>query len=174
MTRRTRYREQYMRLLRAVVVVCAIVFAAPLADRAAGAVPEEPTESAPVVGICASELLAGGDAEAALANIERLAETDDGPPGEVPAWFLEEIGFMPNARDVRWGTSVMGYVVDGESAAVLEQLCLRMQLRGWRCVPLGDVGGATFLKDVGQCTWALATCTQVGDATSVVIRLNGR
>lgn len=173
MTGASANRWHHVRLARAVVVVCAIVLAAPLIDGAAGAAAAEPPNSIPAEGIHAGELLAGGDAETALARIEHRAETADDALSEASAWFLEEIGFLPNARDVRWSGSVAGYVVDDESAAVFGQLRLHMQRRGWRCVPLGDVDGATFLKGFGQCSWALATCTQVGEATSVVIRLNG-
>ncbi len=91
--------------------------------------------------------------------------------GAVPDWFDREIGLLPGARDVRVSGAVVGYVVEGESGDALDALCAHMEERGWTCVLLGGVEGATFVKRTGACAWVLGTCTQTGSATSVVLRM---
>ena len=155
------------RLAKAIAVVAALVLAVPCSGVVCGRVSDEqPAGSAPA-GIGAAALIGqGGDAQDL---IERIEEAADGGIGQPPAWFSEEIGVLPDARDVRASGAVVGYMVDAESQATLEALRMHMEGRGWTCVPSTEAGAATFVKESGQCTWAFATCVQVGPSTSVVV-----
>ena len=115
------------------------------------------------------ELVMSDDPYAALERIEELAESTD---AQVPDAFAREIGFPPGAADIRvdeTGT-VVGYSVAEDADCALDGLKEHMESLGWTAVPLGGEKGATFVKSSGACTWALATCTQIGDGTSVVMR----
>lgn len=157
------------RLLKAIAIVVAIVVAAPGVDAVARYAATPQRASAAVGGIDAGFLLESGDASTALDRIEGLSS---GEAADVPRAFSEEVGFLPDARDVRASIdgAVVGYVVDSGADDALRRLIGHMQLRGWTEVPLGEVEGATFVKREGSCRWALATCTQVGAATNVVVR----
>ena len=174
MTSRT-IATQHRRLAVAVVIAAAIVFAPLVADRIlkeAGLVSPDAQVSS-VGGLDAWAILEGEDAEEVLARLEKAAEPDG--LEAVPSAFLDEVGILPEARDVRASGdgAVVGYVVDADVGDVLACVLEHMQARGWTGVSLGGVDGYTFLKGSGRYTWALATCTQVGNATSVVMRLKG-
>lgn len=160
--------ERY-RALKATALVLAIVLMAPgmqvLFDLAGE--PRAPT--AAYGALDSSSLVRGDDPFATLDRIEELASSGDAQP---PGSFAAEVGFLPGARDVRVDEtgSVVGYVVDGEAAGTAVALTRHMEARGWSAVSLGDVEGATFVKPDGACTWVLATCTQAGRYTSVVMR----
>ena len=160
---------QRVRLCLAVAIVAAIVFAAPAIDAlafrgdATSVVPDGQT------GIRGKSVLDAPSFEGALEELESRAFQVE---AAVPDWFEEEVGFLPGARDVRVDGSgrVVGYVVDRDAEAALDGLKQHMQSLGWTAVPLGQVEGFTFLKPHGSHTWLLATCTQAGAATCVVIR----
>lgn len=158
------------RLAAAMAIVTAIVVAAPLSQAASSAA--EPGGD-PIIGssIRAHDLVGDGDAEQVLSRIEELA--DAGGERSVPDGFEGEIGFLPDVRDIRTSGPIVGYVVDGSAADAFDRLCVLMESRGWNSVPIGEANGATFMKGSGTLTWALVTCTQVGDATTVVFRLRG-
>lgn len=158
------------RLALALAIVVAIVVVGPVsnavfavAGTASGATPAN-------AALRASDLIAGGDVDKALSNIEQAAEPGATSADSVPDEYAEEIGFMAGARDVRASGSVVGFVVDGACDDAYEKLCAHMELKGWAAVPISAMTGATFVKESGRYTWALATCTQVGNATSVVLR----
>lgn len=157
-----------MRQLKALAIVIALVFVAPALDYALGGVGEVHGVEAEQVGIDLSALSQTGDANSVLDGIEVMAN----PRGLPPTWFEEEIGVLPGAYDVRASGPVVGYSVQQECDEAVRLLKTHMINHGWTCVSLGSVEGATFVKDSGACTWALATCTQVGSTTSVVIRCN--
>ena len=178
-----------LRRVRAVAIVVALVLAVPAADAALRAVvpAEDGARASPATGLDANALAGVGGPEAFLDRLEALATVDvtgsggtgQGSAGpsdveapEVPAAFASEIGFLDGARDVRVsdGGAVVGYVMEGDAREVLEQLNRHMEAAGWAGVALGDRWGATYVKNEGACTWALASCTQVGAATSVVVR----
>ena len=160
--------EARFRLLRAVAIVLAIVLSAPGASALANVGGGHVEAAGAARGIDASSLTAG-TADEALERIEGLAY---GKEQDVPEYFEREIGLLPGWRDVKTGAegSVVGYVVEGDCETVLPMLVEHMQQRGWVAVPLGSADGYTFSKREGSCTWALATCTQVGEAVSVVFR----
>lgn len=120
-------------------------------------------------GLHSEVLNAAADPFESLDKVEALVE---GGAADLPEAFCAEVGFLPNANDVRChgGGAVVGYSVEGGEDETLEKLVEHMRCRGWTSVPLGEVCGATFLKDEGRYTWVLATCTQVGSATCVVMR----
>lgn len=156
------------RLTGAILIVTAIVFAAPLTDAAF----KPTTSSRPTAsdngGINIASALTGGSVDDAITQLELLVNQTS----TLPEWFQEEAGALPGAHDVRVSGSVVGYTVEGNDADVLKELQAHMTSRGWTCVPLGGIVGATFVKESGSFTWALVTCTQVGSVTSVVTRCN--
>ena len=92
----------------------------------------------------------------------------------VPSWFLNEIGLPDGARDIRVSEAedVVGCAVDdvGGSAEVFALICGRLADAGWAENPTGVEGCSVFTKREGVCRWAMVSCIQVGDATSVVVR----
>lgn len=159
------------RLATALFVVTLLVAVAPISGAFVGDSHADEVEARPFAGIEAQALSHAGDAEGVVARLENMA----GAGGETvaPVWFRREVAYLPNARDVRAdGSSVVGYLVEGACDDVLDDLIAHMEVRGWTAVPLGEACGATFVKRSGTCTWALATCTQVGAATSIVFRCN--
>ena len=168
-------RSHAKRLIAAVVVVAVIVFSPIAIDSAFNTAEAEESDamSANAEGLDAQALIGGKDASTVLEELEDAAKADGFKA--VPPVFFDEIGFLPDARDVRVSAdgAIVGYVVDDGVEEALANLLLHMEARGWAGVSLGGVDGYTFLKDSGQCTWVLATCTQVGDVTSVVMRVSG-
>lgn len=162
------------RAVKAVLLVAVVIAAAPVADAALQAGGAVQAPEAAVAGLDATSVMQAPGAEGVLENLERLADAG-AVQSAVPEAIEREVGFPPGARDVRVGASgqVVGYLVDGDPAPALAQLEERLGSRGWTAVPLGGLDGATFLKEDGEYTWALATCTQSGSATCVVIRLKG-
>ena len=157
------------RSLKAVAIVIALVLAVPCCNAVVNAVRPKAEGAASTAGLDAQAIVGSGDPNAALDMIEAVAEADS---AAVPEGFDDEIGIPPGARDIRANGdgSVVGYLVDGASEGVFDQLSAQMTLRGWTAVSFGEEGTATFVKDGGRYSWALATCTQSGSATSVVIR----
>jgi len=165
--------EARSRFLKAVAVVCVLILLVPTVDsairfatrgQAAGAL--DTAER----GIDSEALL---DVTDAFGSLERIESVAQGTDVAVPEPFSSEIGLLPGARDIRASPQgdVVGYLVDGGSGEVLGEVSRYMEERGWTVVPLGGVQGATFVKSVGECTWALVTCTQVGAGTAVVVRV---
>lgn len=155
-----------MRQAKAIAIVVALILFVPATGflfREEGATDAAELANA---GINASALSSAGDVDAMLERLEALAESTESPP----AWFSDEIGILPEARNVRVSGSVVGYSVTGDSDKTLQLLRANMFDRGWTCVSLGGLEGATFVKESGVCTWALVTCAQVGSTTSVVVR----
>ena len=126
-------------------------------------------EGAQPTGIDASRLAGIDDPFERLDEIERLAQAST---ANIPAAFLDEVGLLSGARDIRASDdgTVVGYAVDLDAGDAFARLSEHMAARGWKAVPLEQGTGATFVKEGGRCTWALATCTETGTATSIVIR----
>ena len=160
--------ETRFRLLKAVAIVLAIVLSAPGVSTLAH-IGADHAEAVGVMQGIDAQALTAGSTEEALDRIEKLAFEDR---QDAPSYFEEEVGLLANCRDVRVGAggSVVSYVVEGDCETVLGMLVEHMEQRGWVAVPLGSANGYTFSKQNGSCTWALATCTQSGDAVSVVFR----
>ena len=157
------------RALKALALVMAVLLMVPGVE-ALLKVAWPPSKAVAVAeGIDSQALLRVGDPFEALDRLDGVADAGN---GDVPAELSEEVGLLPGARDVRVDATgaVLGYVVPGESSAVERLLCDRMKSFGWSAVSLGGVEGATYLKSQGTFTWALVTCTQVDDTTSVVVR----
>ena len=159
------------RLIAAAAVVTVLIAIVPISGFLVGDKSAADANAPAFVGIHAQALAQADDIEGMLNQLEDMARVEGEAP--TPAWFQREIGVLPNARDVRTdGTSVVGFLVDGTSDEVLAALTSHMEGRGWIAVPLGEVEGATFVKQTGVCTWVLATCSQTGSVTSVVLRCN--
>ena len=157
-----------LRPLKAVAIVLAILVMVPGVDAVVHTIGASDNQGAAFVGLDASAFAASDDAYVFADKLEEAANANIGNP---PSEFSREIGLLAGARDVRVYESgrVVGYVLDDESQHVVELLKKHMEQRGWTSVDLGGYTGATFVKDEGECKWALATCNQVGSATSVVM-----
>ena len=157
------------RLVAALLIAAALVLAAPVADALVGWRCEagEVASGQPIVRL-GEQGIAGNP----LMVVDGIEVDIDATGASVPGYFAEEVGLPEAYRDVRVdGTGhVVGCVVDGRADEVIASIVGRMEDRGWTAVPLGQAEGATFVKAGGACTWVLATCTQVGDSTSVVYR----
>lgn len=153
------------RIAASCAIAAGIVFAAPAVDSAFRAAGVEPGGNKPV-GFDASDMLDGGDAVDALIRIEEALGETNGPP----EWLENEGCLLPGARDVRLSGSVAGYVVDKRESDAFAEITAHMEAKGWTSVPLGGVSGATFVRESDAGAWMLVTCTQVGTATSVVVR----
>lgn len=157
------------RLFAALLIAAALVLSVPVADALIGWCREtgEAASGQPIVVL--GKPGAAGDPLAVLDGIEVDIDATGAP---VPDYFAEEVGLPEAYRDVRVdGTGrIVGCVVDGRADEVIAGIVGHMEDWGWTAVPLGRAEGATFVKAGGACTWVLATCTQIGDSTSVVYR----
>lgn len=162
--------SQPSRLVTAIALVAVVVFAVPTVDAVFFSRGGMAGIAETGAGLQAEPILNAGNIDEVLESIEQAVVQDE---GEAPDWFEAEVGLLPDARDIRVGNSgkVVGYVVDCDTEQARASLKEHMEELGWKCVSLGQVDGFTFIKSSGACTWALATCTQVASATSVVIRL---
>lgn len=153
----------------ALLIAAALVLSVPVADALIGRCREtgEAASGHPIVSLGKSSI--AGDPLTVLDGIEVGI---DATGASVPSYFVEEVGLPEAYRDVRVDDTghVVGCVVDGRADEVIASIVGCMENRGWTTVPLGQAEGATFMKAGGACTWVLATCTQVGDSTSVVYR----
>lgn len=167
-------KQQTARLLRAssMVGICAFAFPAvcmaieqgsPADMGALGDLPSAP------IGLDASSI-EWGDPYAALDQLEECASVEAQPPDA----FMREAGFPSGAREQHADTSgmVVGCTLDSPEDVSFAAVCDVLAAKGWACVPLQGMSGATFVKRGGGLRWMLVTCTQVGEATSVVYRLN--
>jgi hypothetical protein len=157
------------RSVRAVAIVLAIVLMVPGVEAIARFTHSADAQSASASELEAASLIDAFDTTASLERIEQAASIEG---RALPPAFANEIGLLPSARDVRMNEdgSVIGYVVDCNADKARSQLLERMGSNGWTAVELDQAYGTTFVKTSGDLTWALATCTQVGSSTSVVIR----
>ena len=151
---------------------CAIVLAAISAVPLSGMLASQPAAAqAPATsgGLRASDIVNEPDPLQALDKLELAAES---APCRLPLYFEQEIGLPIGARDVRVNGdgSVVGYVMDESPPTAFNRIRSQMEDAGWTEVPLGSILGATFVKAGGSCTWALASCVEVGCSTSVVFR----
>lgn len=160
---------QKWRLARAVAIVLALLCVAPGVDVALGMVGGADTGASPVSRFEASPYIDGDDPFGTLDRIDSALEVGE---AVLPESFSEELHLLEGADDLRVDPTgmVVGYNVEGSEDEVLERIVSIMGDKGWTSVPLGRVTGSTFVKSEGRYTWALVTCTQVGDCTSVVTR----
>ena len=158
-----------MRALKAVAVVMALLLMVPGIDALVRATGGSAAYGAATGGIDSRSLVQVDDPFATLDRIEGVADAEG---ADVPEAFASEVGLLSGARNVRADATgeVVGYEVSGNAADAADRLAKHMKERGWSAVSLGGLDGATFVKAGGELAWALATCTQVADSTTVVVR----
>lgn len=126
-------------------------------DAAIGAFPEAPS----VIELGLSRITNPGQGGALLSGAS---------PPTIPT-EAEAIGaILPDATDalIDEGHGLIGYGAQGDPASVFESIVSAMEGDGWICVRLDGVQGGTFLREKGDVTWVLVTCTDNGFGTSVV------
>ena len=158
------------RLVRAVAIVAVAVFAVPSACFLLSPSESLADTQMSASGISAREVIGNtGDVQGFLDRAEQASSAKGGP---LPELFEQEVGLPLRSRDVRVDESgtVVGCTVDADAGEVLAGIRLEMEKRGWHEVPLGEIEGSTFVKNMGSYSWVLVTCTQVGNSTSVVFR----
>lgn len=160
---------QKRRLAMAIAIVACTLALAPVSGAVFMGLHRLPLSVASEEGIWAANIVDDRDVQGALSRLEELAQTGE---RSLPEFFEKEIGFLAGARDVRSSGAgrVVGYLVDDGSREALESVRRLMSRAGWSEVSLGGEQGATFVKEGGDCTWALVTCTQTVSATAVVYR----
>ena len=160
------------RLIKATTIVIAVLLMAPGVQMIGHLIGVSHANQALAQGSEGLDASAIVQAPSAFDALERLeAQIDTGEPN-LPDAFSHEIGTLPDARDLRANAegTVISYLVEGDEDATLKRIVDSLESKGWISVPLGGACGASFVKDSGACTWAVVSCTEVGDSTSVVIR----
>lgn len=84
--------------------------------------------------------------------------------------LFAEANFPEGATAVHWDSEhgVFGFEMDGQASAVLTSLVELWRQQEWESVPLGDLCGATFIKQRGTYRWMVVTCSQIGSVTCIV------
>ena len=147
-------KQQTVRLLRAsgMVGICAFAFPAVCMAIEQGspadvdAMGDLPSAS---IGLDASSIEWGGDPYAALDRLEELATAEAQPPGV----FVREAGFPSDVREQHADTSgmVIGCTLDSPEDIAFAAVCDVLAMKGWACVPLQGVSGATSSSGKESC-----------------------
>lgn len=142
--------------------------------------------AAGALALCAAALAAGscaadaarpsvagealGIAGAQAASVLPLA--DGAQEASLPDGFEDEAVPLAGCEDVRAdeGGGLVGFSRKGDAADALAWLRACAEEKGWTAVESGLDGCATFVKGKGRYRWMLATCTQAGDWSSVVVQ----
>ena len=158
---------QSSRLVAACGIVALVVFGPIAFDNLSGAAAGGDAQPEPI-----SKVLRESGATSPFTTLDRVEALADSALAWPSMQFCDEVGLPAEARDVRVsaGGSVVGFVVDGDVADVLEAVDSTLQSKGWTAVELGAVDGSTYVKTGGSYSWALVTGTQVGESVSVVVR----
>lgn len=93
----------------------------------------------------------------------------------LPAWFEESLFSSAEASELYASESdgVYGLIMNAPVVDVFSSICKSMEDRGWLRVESGLDYCSTFLRESGAPSWALVSCTPVGNATSVVVSAKG-
>ena len=162
------------RLTKAAAISLAVVLCVPAVD-ALGATDEEARNesAARQAGIDAQAIIGDGDLAGFAERLQAKTASEDAQP---PAAFAREVGLPADCRNVHVDASgtVVGCTVAGTAEDAAAGVRERMTSLGWAEVGLGAVEGATYVKEGGTYSWVLVTCTQVGDATTIVYRCVAR
>lgn len=155
-------------MAKACAITLGLVMCVPVVD-ALGFAGEQEAGGAVQAGIDARAIIGDGDPYGFVDRMNDAVKTEG---VTLPSAFAAEIGIPSDARDIRVDSTgaIVGYVVDVPADEANAAVSARMKERGWNEVALGAVEGSTYMKNSGSCTWALVTCTQVGEATNVVFR----
>lgn len=94
--------------------------------------------------------------------------------GVVPAWFAEELFALSDMREVMANDAwtVVGFTLTGSAEQAFDEVSSRLAEKGWQGLESGVSGITTFFKEGGAVQWVMVSCTQVGEETSVVLRLS--
>lgn len=104
----------------------------------------------------------------ALKQIEALGNTGF---AQIDARIVSEIPLPDEANAVRYDeqSGLFGFEVEGDSQSTLDYLSMLWEQQGWRGFPLGQMDGATFVKEGGAYQWMMVACTQLGTRVCVVV-----
>ncbi|MDO4290911.1 MAG: hypothetical protein Q4C41_06760 [Eggerthellaceae bacterium] len=124
-------------------------------------------------GFAYAEALIESASSGSDVDLEGLGVREVRDAQEAPSWFVDEVLSLEGACGVMalddW--SVVGFSTEETADEALARRTQEMQGKGWFGYESGIEGVVTFTKGEGACTWAMLSCTQVGDETSVVVRV---
>lgn len=88
----------------------------------------------------------------------------------LPTWFAEELFDETQAEDMYANETetVFGLNVSKNPTAVFRDICTSMESKGWIRIESGINHCSTFIRETGSPSWALVSCTSVGNSTCIV------
>ena len=94
----------------------------------------------------------------------------------LPAWFAEDFfdGSWSGKTYANESETVFGLTSTSDPETVFRDICASMSARNWARVESSIEHCASFVRERGSPAWALISCSQIGDETSVVICTEGR
>lgn len=139
--------------------------------------PRRLTWAAPLFSI--SLLLAGCSSEAKDTLIEIASDHplshEAYRTASLPSWFAEELFNEAQATEIyanEEGT-VFGINASKSPTAAFDEICSSMENKGWLRVESGMPHCSTFIREEGDPSWALVSCTNVGGSTCIVVCVKG-
>ncbi|NHM15851.1 hypothetical protein GMI69_04080 [Eggerthellaceae bacterium zg-887] len=149
------------RLRRAVALVVAV-----LALVAASGV----VEHAMRPSVASEAASAFGASDASISEV--LGQGEEENAALLPASFHAEVGMDAEVASVRVddAAKIVSYVAAGSADQVFEDVCRRLEGKGWHAVESGLATCGSFAKEEGVYRWLFVACLDVADGTSVVLQ----
>ncbi|MBR5260385.1 MAG: hypothetical protein IKV48_07980 [Eggerthellaceae bacterium] len=140
------------------------------------AISERPSRSGwAALGVSIGLILSG----CSQASEDMLLELADKPllsyetyqTSSLPLWFSEELFDESQATELyaNEDETIFGLNVDKSPAASFNEICTSMESKGWVRIESGMEHCATFIREQGDPSWALVSCTNTGSGTSIVV-----
>lgn len=157
------------RLKRASAAVAALVVVVLAAIASAGAGYAIEAAQTSSVGKVWGSMMAGSQMEDALEEAGFMRLTKENSPAWLESELLEadQMGtaIANGSLELLWFTRP-GDAKD--AAGFIEEALLA---KGWSVASMGEDGAETFVKERGECTWAMAECAQAGDEVAIVLHI---
>ena len=160
------------RLVLAIAIAVAIVFAPAVIDKLFNLSSSAETASEETIGLADEALVSNQEGRTPDEVLDRAEELLGETLLPMPPWFSEQVGLPSGAREVRVSAdgAVVGFILDGSPDSAVDDVDNRMRAHGWTSADLGGIDGKTYIKTSGKSEWIVMTATQVGSSTSVVMR----
>ena len=94
----------------------------------------------------------------------------------LPTWFTEEFFDDSYSEKIFANESetVFGLISPNDPETVFQEICASMLEHDWSRIESGIEHCASFVRERGSPAWALISCSQIGNETSIVICTEGR